>query len=437
MLRRLAPFAAPVVGLAALLQALHRAGQDGLWYDEAYVARLARLDFGRCVQGALQDVHPPGWPMIAWAFGQLPIDPTLAIRLPSSLAFAALAALLARRHPLAGLALLFHLPLIDQAAQGRAYSALALGLVGVAMLAERGQLRWAGLLGGFVAALHGLAPLLVPVVLLAGLPWSRVRGRELAAGAAAMILPQLWWMPAFVQQALRYTRDPWYLPSPLVDGLTVSDGALGLALLLVGVGLSLPASGRRLLAPLALLVMLLGLSAAGLSLELHKTGVLVPGLILLALAHGPRATVSLGLATVGFLLSTRPIDPRPDLNLAADRIRALPAMPLLTWFAGEARLFLPSSMWSGRAPEDTATRLARLATEHELGCVAVVNMWNSAPFDEDLSGGLRLVAWAPVPGLDVRLYGGADCSASALPEGWVEGSPCLDEEAARWLCPPP
>lgn len=393
---------------------------------------MLRID--RAVEGAMQDIHPPGWPLIAWASLRLPLDLELALRLPAVLSYAVLVAVLALRHPLAGLALLVHLPLVDMASQGRGYSTLALGLVGIAMLAPRGWHLLTGLLVGVIASLHGAAGLLAGTVLLASLPWKSLRWSDGLTLTLAAALPQLWWVFGFLERASGYVKDPWYTPSAAWDWMVITDGRVGLAMVLVAVAASLPTGLRRLLPAVCVLAVLCLAEALGQPMEVRKLGVVLPGLILLGLTEGSRPNVALALAALGFLASNRPVDARPDLREAAAVVQALPAMPILTLHPSELRRDLPTAMWSGRTASETNLRLARLFNAHDLHCAALINLWNTAPLDHDLDPPLRLVAWTPVTGLDVRVVGDEDCVLDPLPEGWRLGSPCEDPELARWLC---
>jgi len=422
-----------VVALAALALALSRAAQDGLWYDEAYTARLARLPLGRALTGAMQDVHPPTWTVIAWLFARLPLSIELALRLPAALSYAGLAGLLTRRAPLAGLAILFHLPLLDLAAQGRAYSTLALALVAMVHLVPQGRPLLTGLLAGFAASLHGTGPLLVAVLLFPSLPWHSIRPRELGMMAAAALLPQLWWMPAFIEQAMRYAGEPWYVNSTAWDWLVISDGQVGLAALAVAVMVGLPGAARPLLPALALALTLALAEVLGAGMEIRKLGALFPGLILLGLAQGNRPLWATGALALGLMFSNRTVDDRPDLREAAMRVRALPAMPVLAWYAGEMRAYHPATLWSGPTPMDTARRLTELFAAQEIQCAAIVNLWDTAP-EEALPPGLEVRAWAEVTGLDVRLIGTEACSVDSLPAGWHVGSACKDPQLREWVC---
>src|SRR5262245_60023182 len=103
---RIAPWLSVALGIVGSLAAAFRSWPHGLWFDEAYTARLAALSLPRAFHGAVLDIHPPTWTLIAWVFSRLPLPAEFALRLPSHLAYGVLVWLVSRRSPFVGAALL-------------------------------------------------------------------------------------------------------------------------------------------------------------------------------------------------------------------------------------------------------------------------------------------------------------------------------------------
>jgi hypothetical protein len=424
-----------VLACVAFGMALHRAWGTGFWFDETYTARLAELSLTRAVHGALLDVHPPTWTIIEWLFTRLPLEPEIALRLPSVLAYAALVGFVARRNVLAGLALLFHLPLLDFAAQARAYALLALGITLLPAVVETRRWWLVGLFAGFVGSLHGAGPGLALVALVACIPWREVRPADVAIGFAAAALPQVWWVIPWMQRASGYVDKPWYPLSTASEWTTPTDGWLGLVFLLAAAAWSRVLDLRAAGAAMAILAVLFLAELGDLPMDVRKLGVVLPGLLVLAVDAGPRRHGAGALMAVGFYLSSRHIDERPDLREAADAVARLPRMPVVGYFASELRYYVrrPGPLWAKERPADTAERVREVFDAHGADCMAGVHVWDTAP-DDELGPGLQVVAWADVTGMDVRVYGTERCRLDPVPAGWRVGHPCEDDQMRRWLC---
>ena len=413
-----------VVAATALALALSGIGAHGFWFDEAYTARLAVLDWPRLIAGAVRDIHPPGWPLLAGVFARLPMPTEWALRLPSAICFAALTGVLAARCAPAGVALLFYTPLLDQASQARPYSALSLGLVVLVQLVER---RWwlpAGVVAGLTASLHALGGALAAAVLIATVPWQRI-GR---AGLVRLAIPTVaicgWWFPSFAASAGAYIRSPWYPTSQLADWWIVADaGGAAFAAALVVLAL-LFGRERSMLAPaLAVAVVLVGLGAAGVGVEIRKTGlVLLP--LLLATLDGTLLCRAVGVASaVAMLALSVRIPGRPDLREAHAVTLALQReVPVISVFASEAAWYFraPAPLPSDRFPAGIAGRLGQVVEAQNADCIVSVALPGTFPEEADLPLPLRTVLHAEVTGLDVRLVGTEGCVVAPTPLGWHE-----------------
>lgn len=192
--------------------------QHGLWFDEAYTARLAALDWPRLLAGAQRDIHPPGWPILTRLCMRLPLSAESALRLPAALSFATLVGLLAHRNVWAGVALLVYGPLLEQASQGRPYVPLALGLVVLHLLVERGCWRSGGLVLAAVASLHALGGVLGGAVVLAAATSQRARRQDVAWLLGSALALSGWWLPAFAISSTTYVRSPGTPPPPSGTG---------------------------------------------------------------------------------------------------------------------------------------------------------------------------------------------------------------------------
>lgn len=430
----LAPHFPWVIAAVGVVVSLLRAGKTGLWFDEAWTARVASLSFQRALAGAAVDVHPPGWVLVEWLAIRLPVPMEFAARLPSCVAFGVIAAIAARRHPLLGLAVLFHLPLLDLAAQGRPYAALAACMAILVIATEAKAYLIAGLIAGFAASLHGAGPLLVGVAMAALVPWRKLSSLEVGVLLASAIVPQLWWVPSWTARIASYPGDPFYVAKSLFVGWwSIGDGWIGLVACVVAVGIS--ARPRVAAAAVFVVAALLIPEVIGYGMEVRKLGVIVAPLLLLAVGDGPRKHLAAALVLVGLAVSTARIDVRPDLRAAADALAALPpGTPVASVYASETRLYVrrPGPVSAPLAPDRFAQRIADLSDATGRACVAATALPGGVPQE----GGLTLptVAWAPVEGLEVRLYGGSECRVG-LAAPWRAGHPCDDPAIAAWMCP--
>lgn len=412
------------LALAAVALALCLSGINthGLWFDEAYTARIAALAPDRVLRGATADIHPPGWPLISALALRLPLAPEVALRLPSTLAFCGLIAWLGLRGPLRAVAALACGPLLDQATQGRPYMALALGLVLCSEALARGRWGLGGLAAGVVASLHALGGARAAPVVLVHLARGRPGWRAVASLLGGGLLVTVWWIPAFVAQALFYLGDPWYTPSDPRAWWVITDGWPGL----VGLGLWMAtrSGGARaaLLPGLAALAALVALELLQVGVEIRKVGVVVLPLLLSGTRDeepGRRSLLGqVGLA-LGLALGGVHIDARPDLREAAEAVRALDApVPVLSVFASEAAWYLraPAPLPSGRDPDEIRRRLADALRSQQRACVCALSLPGSFP--ERLPDGTRVIAVADVTGLDVRLVGTSACEVAAAGPIW-------------------
>jgi len=75
----------PILAVALVLR-LIQLGTAPFWYDEAFSALVANLDFLHAVEAIAGDVHPPLYYLLLWPLGQLGIRAEWAYRLPSVVA---------------------------------------------------------------------------------------------------------------------------------------------------------------------------------------------------------------------------------------------------------------------------------------------------------------------------------------------------------------
>jgi uncharacterized membrane protein len=73
-----------LVGLASVLRFINL-GAESLWYDEAFTAWIARLDWRQFWPALRGDTHPPLWYLIEWANVRILGDSEFALRVPSAL----------------------------------------------------------------------------------------------------------------------------------------------------------------------------------------------------------------------------------------------------------------------------------------------------------------------------------------------------------------
>lgn len=416
-----------VLGLGALVMCLARIDSHGLWFDEAYTARVAALAPERVLRGAAADIHPPGWPLISAFFLRLPLGTEVALRLPSALAFAALAGWLATRRPLLGVAALLAAPLVDQATQGRPYLLLAAGLVLCSELLSRGRWGWAGLAAGATASLHALGGALVLPVLLAHAVRSRPGRAPLLRGLVGALAIVLGWAPSFVARSMEYLDRPWYTPSDPGAWWGVTDGWTGL----VGVCVWLATSRRSTLSAfipgLAVLGALALLEGLGVGVEIRKTGIVVLPLLLAGAAAQEmdrRAWAGQIALVLGLAFGSVRMDDRPDLRQAADAVGELGGqIPVVAVFASETAWYLrtPAPLPSRRDPDGIRHRVVEALGAQRSDCVAAISLPGTFPAEGSLPAGTRTMAWAPVTGLDVRLIGTEGCALPAGAEGWNVG----------------
>lgn len=398
-----------LVALAAVAPGL---GDRGLWFDEAFTARVASLPLPRLWAAAGQDIHPPGWPLIESVFLNLPMPPEVALRLPSLLAFATLVGVLASRHLLAGVSLLAFEPLMEQASQGRPYAALALGCCAVWLLLDHRRPGLAGVTAGVTASLHAIGLPLVLVVGTAQAVAMRMKPGALLRFTGPLAALSALWLPSWLAQVRAYSNAPWYEPSPMADWLLALDGG---AAVFAAAALSLPlesGSVRRLAAPALVGATLFTMEAAGIGLEVRKTGLVLLPLALIAFAR-PGNTKGWTVATLCLLVGSVTVPTRPDLREAHSKATALaPGAPVLSVFASEAAWYFrtPAPMPSGTSPTDIAGRIQALLTTTEQPCVVSIALPGTAPEDDLLPSGLATRAHLDVAGLDVRVVGTEACT---------------------------
>ena len=402
------------LGLVALGGCLARINAHGLWFDEAYTARIASLAPDRVLRGALADIHPPGWPLLSALMLRLPLPSEVALRLPSTLAFTLLVGWLGSRHPLLGLAALLAAPLVDQATQGRPYMLLAAGLVLCSALLARGRWGSGGLVAGAVASLHALGGALVAPVVLVHAILGRPSRASALRGLGAALLLTVGWLPSFVSNTLHYLDNPWYRPADPTAWWIITDGWPGLVGL--GIWLLTRRMAWRALSPgLAVLAALVALEALGLGVEVRKTGIVVLPLLLAgagaAEAEG-RAWLGQLALVLGLGLSSVQIDDRPDLRQAADALAALGGhVPVVAVFASETAFYLrtPAPLPSRIEPAEIATRVAEALAAQGGPCLAAISLPGTFPDASTLPDGLQTIATATITGLDLRLLGHEPC----------------------------
>lgn len=407
------------LGLVALGLCLAQINAHGLWFDEAYTARIASLAPQRVLRGALVDIHPPGWPLLSALSLRLPLPVEVALRLPSALAFAALVGSLGARGPLLGLAALLSAPLLDQATQGRPYMLLAAGLALCSVSLSRGRWGLGGLLAGAVASLHALGGALVAPVVLAHVILMRPGRAALLRGIGGALLVTVAWLPSFLASTLQYLDHPWYHPADPSAWWVLTDGGPGLVGLLIWLATRRRAAWGSFAPGLAVLAALIALEALGLGVEIRKTGIVVLPLLLAGDSAGSLGPDRRGVAgqialVLGLALGSVQIDARPDLRQAADAVAALGApVPVLSVFASETAMVMrtPAPLPSRIEPQAAAARIGEVWRAQGVACLATISLPGTFPAASDLPEGLDTVAVAEVTGLDVRLLGGGSCGA--------------------------
>ncbi len=396
--------------------------RHGLWFDEAYTARVAALDWPRLLDGAQRDIHPPGWPLLAGLMLRFPLTPEWALRLPAAICFAALVVLVGMRNVWGGVALLLYGPLVEQAGQARPYVPLALGLAAIVGLAERGHWRRAGIVVAGVASLHALGGPLGGVTLLAAAAVRRPRWRDVGWSVGVPVILSAWWLPAFVRSAASYAAAPWYGRSTPADWWIVTDAGGGAVVVALLIGAAAVGRASRGLAPaVAVLTMLACMDLLGIGVEIRKTGIVVLPLLLTELTasrHGRLAALA-SVAVLG-VTSVR-IPDRPDLREAGRAISALDRpLPVVSVFASEAAWYIrsPAPLPSYREPTAIAARIREVIELDEAGCIVAVSLPGTFPSPEDLPSGTRTVLEAGVTGLDVRVVGTEGCDVQATSQQW-------------------
>ncbi len=242
----------PVVGvltLAALAIRLVDLGKQGLWFDEAYSAFIARLPLVQAWQALVADgVHPP----LYYALLRIVVhfgDSEIALRLPSALAGALTIPVLyslgkwsaGRRAALAAAGMLALSPFhVWQSRDARMYALL--GLLWVACLLSYVTLlrrrTWAA--GAFFCLAHAAAylthyfALFLPLVeLVDQIAHLRERGRFLRSWTGLQLvsaLPFAGWMMVITQREAQYFGIGWVPRPSLVDlPWTLLNFTVGLA----------------------------------------------------------------------------------------------------------------------------------------------------------------------------------------------------------------
>ncbi len=205
---------------------------ESLWFDEAYTARLANLDWGHFLKSILADSAPPGWPTIEFLVTRILGRSEIALRLPALILGAAimlLVYLLAleisknKAEALIACALCAILPVgLYFSVEARQYNMLAAGV----LLCGWGAIkdRPVAIVGGALAALYAQNVGLIYVLLLGGpwAVWSVARGRirrVLFVGGAlcAAFGP---WLPALIGQARAVGQSFWLPPMTFPQLLT-------------------------------------------------------------------------------------------------------------------------------------------------------------------------------------------------------------------------
>lgn len=411
-----------ILGVIALALCLSRIDAHGFWFDEAYTARLAALDWGRLVAGAQQDIHPPGWPLLEGMFARLPVTTEIALRFPSTLAFVALVVLLALRSPFAGAALLFYGPLFEQATQARPYVPLALALVALALCLERSRWAGAGLAVGVAATLHALGALLCLPYLLAFSKRSPPRARDVLRFLLPVLLLVSWWVPSFVRSASSYVERPWYTSSGAADYWIVSDGggaALGAVLLVL-------LHGRREVSRFAPALAVAGTlflaDRLGFGVEIRKTGLMILPMLLASIDDGARGRIASLACMLAVAATSVRIPDRPDLREAKAAAESLGVeVPILAVFSSEASWYfrVPAPMPASREAEDIAGRIGRALDAQQASCLVSIVLPGTFPPDEGLPSGVRTLRSAQVTGLDVRVVGDSGCLLPPLHPPWT------------------
>lgn len=402
----------------ATVQGLFAIDRQGFWFDEAFSARIGALPWARLLAAASQDIHPPGWPVLAGLTLRTGLPEEVALRLPSTLAWGYLVGLVASRNPLAGAALLFYGPLMEQATQGRPYLLLAAGLVSLVHLVERRWWLLAGLVGGLVASLHALGLALTGLVLcgaiLPAVPAgvgdteARPSGTELLRLLAPLLALTAPWLPSFAASARHYLGNPWYQGTGLSDLWLVSDAGGAV----VAAGAALVVGGRRQAPAVFVILFLVASELAGVGVEVRKTGLVVLPLLLARLPKDRRGWIAGAVALASLAIAVAPQPTRPDLRAAKAAAASLdPTAPVFAVFASEASWYFrdPAPLPSFRTSEDIARRAGELLDAQGVPCLISVALPGTFPDEDRLPGGLRTKATAEVAGLDVRLLGTTAC----------------------------
>jgi len=186
-------------------------GNDPLWYDESFTARLARLDLPHMFTAIAGDVHPPLYYMIEWVTGHLFGYSEIALRMPS-LVFG-----------VGGVAMLYHtvrsiagdregrlaslmwamMPAgINYAQEARGYSLLVLLVFGGLYAAHKGRWRLLAVIVAAMLLTHNLSVFYSGVIGVVAA--SKSLGRTIRACFGAGVLYAPWAIVAFQQmQAVR------------------------------------------------------------------------------------------------------------------------------------------------------------------------------------------------------------------------------------------
>ena len=273
-------------GLAFLFR-IAGIGNDGLWYDEAFTANLARLPLPQLFNAIGGDVHPPLFYIIEWIVGHLAGYSAVALRLPSA-AFSTLAVMelsrLAskiggtRSGQIAGALLAIMPAQLNYAQEARSYALLTWLVLatGRAIVERRSGWLWALFPAMFYT--HYMSALYMLVLGPAALLTMRTKIIRQLPIMALLTLP---WLPSMLNQFSGVASGFWVQPPTL--------GAVPLALLTTTLFTRIP--------PLATLHLQIAVVLA----SVVAVGILIPRWrqagLLLALALVPHAAL-MGISEV-------------------------------------------------------------------------------------------------------------------------------------------
>jgi hypothetical protein len=245
------------------------AGHGSIWFDELFSFSQSRLSFGKLLDVAVRDIHPPGYPLLLKLFMRLFGDSWYAARMFSVLAVFGAGVLLAlsvreRRAGAIAAVFFFCLPAVGFCAVAiRMYALtmffLAAFICCACRLAE-GEGRWPFYLGLGISAWYGVLTLNYAALYLAAAAlwllfrlWSAGRRRDFCFTLAvlfAAFLAYLPWLGSAWGQLTRVRAEFWAPPLTLKATVLILDTPFmgyslkffftlipaGMALLLLGVG---------------------------------------------------------------------------------------------------------------------------------------------------------------------------------------------------------